>query len=155
MTSNLPEQKYTQPPEAVQPFIRSVLIRFIGFFLVLVVVLLGVSLPVYLPYKAGVQDHILANEEVSVVAAVQMFQKEMYEQLHMLDLIVHSPALKQYIAQGTAEQHQHVEGLFTAIATSFHRFDQIRLLDNDGLEKIRVNLIDGKGAASRSKSITK
>lgn len=145
MTSSLPDPKHTEPSEAAQQFIRSVWIRFTGFFLVLVVVLLGVSLPVYLPYKTGVQDHILANEEVSVVAAVQMFQKEMYEQLHMLDLIVHSPALNQYLAQGTAEQHQHVEGLFTAIATSFHRFDQIRLLDNDGREKIRVNLIDGKG----------
>lgn len=124
---------------------RLVFKRFLVFFLLLTVVFFGMSLPVYLQYKNSLEEELLAKEEISVASAVQMFQKEMYEQLHMLDLIIQTQALKEYLAEGTAEQRLHVEKLFEAIATSFHRFDQIRLLDNAGLEKIRVDLVEGKG----------
>lgn len=66
----------------------------------------------------------------------------MYEQLHMLDLIIKSDALNEYLAQGTPEQKTRLENIFKNISTSFHRFDQIRLLDNAGQEQIRVNLVD-------------
>ena len=123
---------------------RLVFQRFVVFFLLLVLVLSGVSLPVYLQYKKGLQEQLLAQEEISVVSAVQMFQKEMYEQLHMLDLITKSHTLNEYLAEGTAEQQARLEKSFENIATSFHRFDQIRLLDNAGQERIRVNLVDDK-----------
>lgn len=122
-----------------------ILKRAVGFFLLITIVFFGISLPVYLQYKAGVQEQLLIQEEASVVSATQMFQKEMYEQLHMLDLIVQSYALKKYINEGTAEQKTSLERVFTNISTVFHRFDQIRLLDNSGQEKIRINLVDGKG----------
>ena len=123
---------------------RLVLQRFVLFFLLLVLVLSGVSLPVYLQYKKGLQEQLLAQEEISVVSAVQMFQKEMYEQLHLLDLIIQSQTLRDYLAEGTPEQQTRLEEFFANISTSFHRFDQIRLLDNAGQEKIRVNLVGDK-----------
>ena len=141
-------------PEASSPRVgRLVLKRFLVFFLLLMVVFFGVSLPIYVQYKEGVQEQLLANEEISVASAVQMFQKEMYEQLHMLDLIIQTQALREYLAEGTVEQRIHVEKLFESIATSFHRFDQIRLLDNTGLEKIRVNLVEGKGQPVAQKDL--
>lgn len=132
---------------------RLVLKRFLVFFLLLMIVFFSVSLPIYLQYKEGVQEQLLANEEISVASAVQMFQKEMYEQLHMLDLIIRTQALREYLAEGTVEQRIHVEKLFESIATSFHRFDQIRLLDNTGLEKIRVNLVESKGQPISQKDL--
>lgn len=120
---------------------RLVFQRFVVFFLLLVLVLSGVSLPVYLQYKKGLQEQLLAQEEISVVSAVQMFQKEMYEQLHMLDLIIQSQTLRDYLAERTPKQRTQLEEFFANISTSFHRFDQIRLLDNAGQEKIRVNLV--------------
>lgn len=121
-----------------------ILKRFVVFLLLLTVTSLGISLPVYLQYKKGLQDQLLAQEEISVASAVQMFKKEMYEQLHILDLIVESHILKEYLADGTLEQQKRLERILNNISTSFHRFDQIRLLDNSGQETIRVNYIDGK-----------
>lgn len=123
---------------------RLVLRQFLVFSLLLVVVLSGISLPVYVQYKKGLQEQLLAQEEISVASAVQMFQKEMYEQLHMLDLIVKSDALREYLTEGTPAQQARLESILKNISTSFHRFDQIRLLDNSGQEQIRVDLVNEK-----------
>lgn len=108
--------------------------RFLILFLLLTLVISAVSLPIYNQYQKSLQKQLLAQEEISVVSAIQMFQKEMYEQLHMLDLIVKSDALNEYLAQGTPEQKTRLENIFKNISTSFHRYDQIRLLDNAGLD---------------------
>ena len=121
-----------------------ILKRFLAFFIILALTFSGISLPVYLQYKKVVKEQLLAQEEISVASAIQMFQKEMYEQLHILDLITKSHTLKEYLAEGSAEQKVRLEKSFENISASFHRFDQIRLLDNAGQEKIRVNLIDDK-----------
>lgn len=123
---------------------RQILQRFLTFFLILAFTVFGISLPVYLQYKKGIEEQLLAQEEISVASAVQMFQKEMYEQLHMLDLISQTQELKEYISEGKAQQQLRLEAMLKNISTSFHRFDQIRVLDNAGQEKIRVNLVDGK-----------
>lgn len=106
---------------------------------------MGISLPIYIQYEKGLKEQLLAQEEISVVSAKQMIQKEMYEQLHILDMLVKSSILNTYLNNGTPEEHQRLEDFFQNISTSFHRFDQIRLLDNSGQEKIRVNLINGEG----------
>lgn len=118
-----------------------ILKRFLVFLLLIAVALSAVSLPVYLHYKKGLREQLLAQEEISVVSAIQMFQKEMYEQLHLLDYIIKSNALKEYLNEGTPDQQLRVENIIENISTSFHRFEQIQLLDNFGQEKIRVNLV--------------
>lgn len=123
---------------------RLIFKRFLAFFIILALAFSGISLPVYLQYKKVLKEQLLAQEEISVASAIQMFQKEMYEQLHMLDLITKSHTLNEYLSEGTAEQQARLEKSFENIATSFHRFDQIRLLDNAGQERIRVNLVDDK-----------
>lgn len=115
------------------------------YFFCILLVLTCLNLPIYLQYKKGVQEHLLAQEEASIISATQMLQREMYEQLHLLDLIIKSYILKEYLAEGTQKQHLRVEKSFQDISTSFHRFDQIRLLDNTGQEKIRINLVAGVG----------
>lgn len=144
MSKNYFSQTLASLPAPEKNVGRSILKRFLLLFVLLTVAFLGVSFPVYMQYENGIKEQLLAKEEVSVVSAVQMFQKEMYEQLHMLDLIIQSHTLKEYLAEGTAEQQLRVEGIFENISTSFHRFDQIRLLDNVGQEKIRVNLNNGR-----------
>ncbi len=132
---------------------RLILQRFLTFLIILAVIVSGISLPVYLQYKKGLQEQLLAQEEISVVSAVQMFQKEMYEQLHMLNLITQSQVLKEYLSEGTAEQKKRLEVFFANISTSLHRFDQIRLLDNAGQETIRVNLVDDKAQLIAKKDL--
>lgn len=122
-----------------------ILKRFILFFLLLVAVLLGIGLPIYSEYETGLKEQLLAQEEVSVASAKQMIQKEIYEQLHILDMIIESNPLKSYLDNNKSEQNKRqLEALLQNISAAFHRFDQIRVLDNSGQEKVRVNLIDGK-----------
>ena len=122
-----------------------ILKRFMLFLLFFTTVFLVISLPVFFQYQNSLQERLLAQEEASVVSATQMIQKEMYEQLHLLDLIVQSYALNKYLNEGTLKQKIHLEESLKNISTTYHRFDQIRLLDNSGLEIMRVNLVDNKG----------
>lgn len=100
---------------------------------------------IYLQYVQGIEDQLIAQEETSVVAARQMIQREMYEQLHIFDMVVKSNILNTYINDNSLENQLRLEDFFTSISTSFHRFDQIRLLDNSGQEIIRVNLVKSEG----------
>ncbi|MFP2769941.1 sensor domain-containing diguanylate cyclase [Oceanisphaera sp. KMM 10153] len=118
--------------------------RFILLFLLFVGVLLAVGAPIYLQYEKVLQQRMLANEETSVVAATQMIQKEMYEQLHLLDLLKNSAALKEYLSTGDPDKRVRLERLFENISGTYNRFDQIRVLDNSGHELIRVNLTQGE-----------
>ncbi len=118
---------------------------FFAFFLTIFLVLFSISLPIYLHYVQGIKDQLIAQEEISVVAARQMIQKEMYEQLHIFDMVVKSSILNAYINDSSLENQLRLEDFFKSISTSFHRFDQIRLLDNTGQETIRVNLVKGEG----------
>ncbi|MFA5628437.1 MAG: sensor domain-containing diguanylate cyclase [Thiohalomonadaceae bacterium] len=145
MTDSHIAQNSTQADAAGIKVGRSVFKRFLVFLILLSAVFVGVSLPVYLEYKNGVQEQLLANEEVAVASAVQMIQKEMYEQLHMLDMLARTHILNEYLAEGTAAQKLRVQKMFETFSTSFHRYDQIRVLDNTGQETIRVNLVDGEG----------
>ncbi|GLR64245.1 sensor domain-containing diguanylate cyclase [Marinospirillum insulare] len=124
---------------------RMILMRFTLFLLLLTALLVALSLPIYSEYETGLKEQLLAQEEVSVVSAKQMIQKEMYEQLHLLDMIVESNPLKNYLDETDSKQNkQLLEAMLKNISASFHRYDQIRVLDNSGQEKVRVNLIDGK-----------
>ncbi|GLR64244.1 sensor domain-containing diguanylate cyclase [Marinospirillum insulare] len=118
---------------------------FFAFFSGISLFLFSISLPIYLHYVQGIEDQLIAQEETSVVAARQMIQREMYEQLHIFDMVVKSNILNAYINDNSLENQLRLEDFFKSISTSFHRFDQIRLLDNTGKEAIRVNLVKGEG----------
>ncbi|MBO1518607.1 sensor domain-containing diguanylate cyclase [Oceanisphaera pacifica] len=122
-----------------------ILTRFILLFSLLSALVLAVTYPIYAQYYQGLQDRILANEETSVVAASQMIQKEMYEQVHLIAMIADAAPVLDYVTHGRAEQRVALETFFSNVSTNFHRFDQIRLLDNSGYELVRVNLNDSKG----------
>ena len=124
---------------------RLILKRFTLFLFLLIAILLGAGLPIYSEYENNLTEQLLAQEEVSLVSAKQMIQKEMYEQLHILDMIVKSNPLKNYLEKtDSAQNKQRLEAMLKNISVTFHRFDQMRVLDNSGQEKVRVNLIDGK-----------
>lgn len=124
---------------------RLILSRFILFFLLLITFLFGIGWPIYDQYEKGLEEQLLAQEEVSLVSAKQMLQKEIYKQLHILDMIVQSNPLKNYLEDTTSEQNKHqLEAMLKNISAAFHRFDQLRILDNSGQEKVRVNLVKDK-----------
>ncbi|ART79486.1 sensor domain-containing diguanylate cyclase [Oceanisphaera avium] len=118
--------------------------RFLWLLILLSAMVLAVTYPVYLQYQQGVKQRLLANEETSVVAASQLIQQEMDEQLHVLGLIQHSARLKDYLSSFDEAHRHQLELYFQQVSTAFHRFDQIRLLDNAGRERVRVSLVKGQ-----------
>lgn len=114
--------------------------RFLLLLVVLSALVMAITYPVYLQYQQGVKDRLLANEEISVVAASQMIQQEMDEQLHILGLLQHSARLKDYVSDDTEAHRLQLALYFQQVSSAFHRFDQIRLLDNNGQEVVRVGL---------------
>ena len=121
-----------------------ILKRFLLLLLMLTALVIAVTYPVYLQYQQGVKQRLLANEETSVVAASQMIQQEMDEQLHVLGLLQHSARLKDYLSDGSEAHRQQLALYFQQVSSAFHRFDQIRLLDNAGREQVRVYLEHGQ-----------
>lgn len=119
--------------------------RFLLLLFVFSALVIAITYPVYLQYQQGVKDRLLASEETSVVAASQMIQQEMYEQLHVLDLLKQSARIKDFVTGDTEPQRHQLELYFQQVSSAFHRFDQIRLLNNDGMELVRVDLKNGHG----------
>ncbi|MGB5855149.1 MAG: diguanylate cyclase [Oceanisphaera sp.] len=126
------------------PIKRLIFKRFVAFFVLFCVIVLALAGPIYWQYAQEQQQRLLAQEETSVVATTQMIQKEMYEQLHLLDLLKNSPAMVEYLSSGSATDRTRLEVLFKNTATTYSRFDQIRLLDNSGHELVRVNTPQGE-----------
>lgn len=124
---------------------RLIFKRFLLLLSLLSVILVAITYPMYLQYQQGVKDRILANEETSMVVASQIIQQEMYEQLHVLDLLKQSARVKDYVTDNTEAQRQQLALYFQQVSSAFHRFDQIRLLNNDGQELVRVDLKNGHG----------
>lgn len=122
------------------PIRRLIFKRFVLLLLLFSGLFLALAGPIYWQYEQKQQEHMLAQEETSVVAATQMIQKEMYEQLHLLELLKNSPAMIEYLSSGNASDRIRLEVLFKNAATTYNRFDQIRLLDNSGHELVRVNM---------------
>ena len=124
---------------------RLIFKRFLLLLSLLSAILVAITYPMYLQYQQGVKDRILANEETSMVVASQIIQQEMYEQLHVLDLLKQSARVKDYVTDDTEAQRQQLALYFQQVSSAFHRFDQIRLLNNDGQELVRVDLKNGHG----------
>ena len=124
---------------------RLIFKRFLLLLSLLSAILVAITYPMYLQYQQGVKDRILANEETSMVVASQIIQQEMYEQLHVLDLLKQSARVKDYVTDNTEAQRQQLALYFQQVSSAFHRFDQIRLLNNDGQELVRVDLKNGHG----------
>ncbi|MBR7890270.1 diguanylate cyclase [Marinomonas sp. A79] len=121
--------------------------RFFVLLFLFSIAFLAISYPIYSQYYHGVQNEILATEEISVVAAKQKVQKEIYEQIHLLAALKSSVLLTKFVTNRTQENRESLESSFINISTNFHRFDQIRLLSNEGFELIRVNFEKGQGVA--------
>ena len=114
--------------------------RFMLLFLLYCGLFLAFSGPIYWQYEQEQQAHLLAREELSVVATTQMIQQDMYEQLNLLELLKNSPAMVEYLSSGSPQDRVRLEMLFKNITNTYHRFDQLRLLDNSGYELVRVNM---------------
>ncbi|MDP2155861.1 MAG: PAS domain S-box protein, partial [Sulfuricella sp.] len=70
-----------------------------------------------------------------------------------LRLLSKAPALKHFLDTGSPEEKQRLTAQFLNMSQEKRRYDQIRHLDNGGMETIRVNLVNGKAEAAPGKEL--
>ncbi len=93
----------------------------------------------YQEYTQSLEDKMLSQEEAFVSSTTQALQQEMQTQLMILQMVTRSKALSSFMENGDPTSRQGLEKLFINLAITFHRYDQIRLIDMQGNEAIRMN----------------
>lgn len=129
-------------PNTEPPFKATIFRRFIWIY-ALIATLLALTLGfIHHQYTQSLEDTMLSQEEAFVSSTTQALQKEMQIQLMLLQMSTRSKALVDFLENGTPDSRKGLETLFTNLAVTFYRYDQIRLIDLDGNERIRINYIN-------------
>lgn len=123
-------------------FTASVLRRFIWIYLLIATALALTLVYVQFQYTQNLEKTMLAQEEAFVTSTTQALQKEMQIQLMVLQMVTRSKALVDFLENGTLSSKKGLESLFSNLASTFFRYDQVRLLDIEGKERIRINYIN-------------
>lgn len=125
------------------PLLLNTFKRFSWMLLILLFILFSIGYLIFQHYQQDLRKHLLDQEEAFVSTTTQLFKKEMYEQLVLLQMTVNSKATSEFIQTRSDTNRVVLEGLFENLANTFKHFGQVRLLDNTGHEIIRINY-DGK-----------
>lgn len=94
-----------------------------------------------------------AQESGEVKLAGQILIRDFEAVATDLRLLSKTPALKHFLDTGSPEEKQRLTAQFLNISQEERRYDQIRYLDNSGMETIRVNLVNGKAEAVPGKEL--
>lgn len=84
------------------------------------------------------------QESAEIYAAEQLLTYEIGYAISDLRLLAQTPSLQRYVNEGSPAEKQRATQHFMNMAGTKLRYDQIRYLDNNGKEKIRINLINNK-----------
>ncbi|MCF6280848.1 MAG: PAS domain S-box protein [Candidatus Polarisedimenticolaceae bacterium] len=145
----------TSPPP---PMSHLGLLRgFLAIFAPLAVLLILASLMHY--YTLYETDRVSreANEELNVSLAKRMIVTDISSVARDLAFLARHIEKQGLFKISTAERHQRISLEFSAFAEKKALYDQIRFLDTNGMENVRINYVDGKaqevtGSALQNKS---
>jgi len=137
---NLPHfiSSKTSPTKQLS-FSSGVLQRFILIYTLISIFLILSITWVYNNYTNKLENDIIAHQETFILSTTQALQKEMQVQLMLLQMTTRSKLLSNFLELHDQASQYELEKLFSNLAQTFHRFDQIRLISIDGHERIRVN----------------
>lgn len=121
----------------------SLIIRFGVIFFALSMSATLFIYPLYLTYENIREKNIIEQEEGYLQSAKNTFQKDIFEVLVDTAVFIHSPSFVSYLDHDTEEDRKRVENIFFRIVNAYGRYDQLRLIDSLGNEKIRVNYNKG------------
>lgn len=85
-----------------------------------------------------------ANESARVQTAAGIMQAQVQSVITDLLVLANSPETAVMITRDTPAARQQLAQLFSAFSSQKKIYDQIRYMDNDGREVVRVNLADGQ-----------
>ncbi|WP_325331539.1 PAS domain S-box protein [Sulfuricella sp.] len=126
---------------------------FLALYLPMALVLTGL---VYGTLKINAEiglQALQAQEAGEVKLAGQILRQDFEVVAADLRLLSKAPALKHFLDTGSPEEKQRLTALFLIMSQEKHHYDQIRYLDNSGMETIRVNLVNGKAEAVPGKEL--
>lgn len=90
------------------------------------------------------QQKLQAQETAELKIAEQLLLHDFENASTDLQFLAQTPALQHFINDAGKAEKQRVTELFFSMAQTKRRYDQIRYIDNSGIEKIRVNLSDNQ-----------
>lgn len=91
---------------------------------------------------------IAAQQQGHLAAAKTLFEREISECITDLRVMTEAPALQMFLEARSPARLEGVNRLFLAAAAGYRRYDQIRMLDLQGREVLRVNFNNGHPAVA-------
>lgn len=123
---------------------------------------LKLSISIYLPLALAVTALVYSLIKIDVDVRLQKLQVQEAAEVSIakqlllsdfeyatsdLQFLAQSPSLKHYVNDASPAEKQRVTEHFINIVQTKQRYNQIRYLDQSGMEKIRVNLINNKAVS--------
>ncbi|MEL0628565.1 diguanylate cyclase [Psychromonas aquatilis] len=118
--------------------------RFLAFYTFIAVILAASIYTVFKNYTNNLEKKIMLHEEVFIASTKQSLQTEIQTQLRVMEMTTKSPLFARFIEKPSQQNREHLSVLFKNLSSTFTRFNQVRLLSLDGLERIRVDYDDGQ-----------
>lgn len=122
-----------------EAFWSNIFKRFAWMYTITAILLALIIGYAYQQYTQNLEDKMLSQEQTFVSSTTQALQQEMQTQLMILQMVTRSRALGHFMESGDQASRKEIEKLFINLAITFHRYDQIRLIDMQGNEAIRMN----------------
>ena len=127
-----------------RPDISAVMYRFMLYFVAAVAVFLAIAWPIYHQYMS-------ARERTAVRILLgltdlndSLFQRQVRELYSDIRVQSVTPIIRRFMRTGREADRRVVEAFFAEAAGVYRNYDQMRLLDLDGNELLRIHHRDGK-----------
>jgi len=133
------KSSYFNSHSEYRSFYKTVFRLFFWSYTLLAILLTTLLFYIYQGYTKNLEQKMLAHEESFIASTAQSIKEEMRVQLMILQMSTKNREVANFIEQETQQNRKELETLFSSIGTTFYRYDQMRLIDIDGNEKIRIN----------------
>jgi diguanylate cyclase (GGDEF)-like protein/PAS domain S-box-containing protein len=127
------------PITSTKAFYKVIIRRFICIYTIMAAILAFLIFYIYQGYTHNLEQKILSREETFVASTTQAIQKEIQVQLRIMQVNAKLKLLRDFIDNGNKVAKQELQLHFSNLALTFYHYDQIRFIDLQGHERIRVN----------------
>ncbi len=124
--------------------VKALTFRFAMMFMPAVALLSATVWSLINSYEESRVAIIEAREEGYLDVSTRLIESEFIKSITDLRTLSRVPLLKRYLDEGSEESREALAHLFRIQAEGSLRYDQIRILDINGKETIRVNYMDGR-----------
>lgn len=115
-------------------------------FAISLIVAAALGWPAVRNIEANRLSVIAAQQQGHLAAAKTLFEREISECITDLRVTAGAPSLQLFLESASPARLALVQQLFTTAAAGYRRYDQIRLLDLQGREVVRINFNGGRAS---------